>query len=316
MEQRRSAMGSLENTPRALIVGGTGFIGSSLIRSLREDAYQIDSLSTSRPTESSRINGVRYLTCDLRERARLEELLAGNRYDFVVNSGGYVDHSQFGSGGEEVFAAHFTGLINLVTAVEGSTLARFVQVGSSDEYGGQPAPQVETMREEPITPYSLAKVASTHFLQMLARTKNFPAVTVRLFLTYGPGQGDNRFIPQVINACLRKETFPVSAGIQYRDFLHIDDTVQALRAALHAEKCVGKVVNVASGIPVLISDVVELIRERAGGGEPEFGKIPFRSGESMSLYADINRAKQLLSWNPTVTLEEGVQKMIEAVGAR
>jgi nucleoside-diphosphate-sugar epimerase len=303
-------MGAVGETPRVLIVGGTGFIGSSLIKFLRKETYEIDSLSISLPAENHRVDKVRYLACDLRDESRLEKLLVGNRYNFVVNSGGYVDHSQFGSGGEDVFAAHFLGLTNLVRALDGRTLTRFVQVGSSDEYGGQSAPQVEVMREAPITPYSLAKVASTHFLQMLSRTQNFPAVIIRLFLTYGPEQGDNRFIPQVIKACLQKKTFPVSAGTQYRDFLYIDDAVEAIKSAFHSDKCVGKVINVASGKPVLISDVVELIRECARGGKPEFGKIPFRAGESMSLYADINNAKQLLSWSPTVSLEEGVYKVL------
>ena len=83
----------------------------------------------------------------------------------------------------------------------------------------RPPPQCEELREQPISPYSLAKVASTHFLQMLQRTEGFPAVVLRLFLTYGPHQDNRRFLPQIIQACLRDDEFAVSDGHQLRDFV-------------------------------------------------------------------------------------------------
>lgn len=296
----------------ALVVGGTGFVGRNLIHFLKDEIFEIDCLSTSEPSEARKVRGVNYLTANLQDYSSLERVLGRRQYRFVVNAGGYVDHRRFGSGGESVFATHFTGLVNLVSVLDKSRLDRFVQIGSSDEYGTQPAPQVETMREQPITPYSLAKAAGTHFLQMLSRIEGFPGVVLRLFLTYGPGQNNERFIPQVVNACLANKQFPTSDGIQSRDFLYIADAVEAINAALYAEDCIGEVINVASGCPVRVRDVVERICLLAKGGNPQFGRIPFRPGESMSLYADIDKAKKLLSWTPTTSLDDGIQKMINA----
>ena len=88
-------------------------------------------------------------------------------FDYVVNLGGYINHQLFKDGGRNLIDTHFITIQNLVEVLPRNKLKRFVQIGSSDEYGNAPAPQNEKMREQPISPYSLAKVASTHFLQML-----------------------------------------------------------------------------------------------------------------------------------------------------
>ena len=132
--------------------------------------------------------------------------------------------------------AHFRGLQNILEVLPRSRLKRFVQIGSSDEYGDAAAPQHEKLREAPISPYSLAKVACTHFLQMLHRTENFPGVTLRLFLTYGPGQDSKRFLPQIIRGCLDDRAFPASEGEQIRDFCNVHDTVLADLESLECSK--------------------------------------------------------------------------------
>ena len=189
-------------------------------------------------------------------------------------------------------------------------LISFVQIGSSDEYGNNPAPQLEEQREQSISPYSFSKLASTHFLQMLFRTENFPAVILRLFLTYGPGQDKNRFLPHIIHGCLAKTSFPTSAGEQIRDFCFVDDTVSAIIQALTISNIKGQIFNVASGVPVTIKDIIEKVRIIVGSGNPIYGQIPYRSNENMNLYANISKAKKKLNWNPKIDLEKGLEETI------
>ena len=101
----------------ALVVGGTGFVGRNLIHFLKDETFEIDCLSTSEPSEARKVRGVNYLTANLQDYSSLERVLGRRQYRFVVNVGGYVDHRRFGSGGESVFATHFTGLVNLVSVV-------------------------------------------------------------------------------------------------------------------------------------------------------------------------------------------------------
>jgi nucleoside-diphosphate-sugar epimerase len=232
-------------------------------------------------------------------------------FDYVVNLGGYIDHKLFMEGGRSLIDAHFSALLNLLEVLPRHRLKRFVQIGSSDEYGNTPAPQHENQREQPISPYSLAKTANTHFLQMLSRTENFPSVILRLFLTYGPGQDSSRFLPQIIRGCLDDATFPTSAGGQLRDFCYVDDSVQAILQALTHPEVEGDVFNVASGIPVSIREMVEKVRNITGSGNPQYGDVPYRNGENMALYANISKAKRLLNWEPTISLDIGLKKTID-----
>ena len=297
------------NIPHLLVIGGSGFIGHHLLKASLQKEWLVSSVSLNPPTKERFVDGVRYLQLDLTDRLLVKELL-GEDFDYVVNLGGYINHKLFKDGGRNLIDTHFITIQNLVEVLPRNKLKRFVQIGSSDEYGNAPAPQNEKMREQPISPYSLAKVASTHFLQMLHRTENFPAVILRLFLTYGPGQDAGRFLPQIICSCLNNDTFPVSAGTQLRDFCYIDDTVSAIFQALEKQEVNGEVLNVASGEPVKIRDMIEKVCTLTGSGKPQYGKVSYRPGENMALYANISKEKKILQWEPTTNIDKGLQKTI------
>ena len=212
------------NEPHILVIGGTGFIGHHLLRATKSKGWEITSVSLNPPSRERFVEGVRYLHFDLLNRILVKKHLR-KKFDYVVNLGGYISHQLFREHGSALIDAHFRGLQNILEVLPRSRLKRFVQIGSSDEYGDAAAPQHEKLREAPISPYSLAKVACTHFLQMLHRTENFPGVTLRLFLTYGPGQDSKRFLPQIIRGCLDDRAFPASEGEQIRDFCNVHDTV-------------------------------------------------------------------------------------------
>ena len=299
---------------RLLVAGGSGFIGRNVVERGLALGWQITTVSLSARKDIGRAEHV--IGVDLGDPAALRDALGAAQFDYVVNCGGYVDHRPFSQGGRSVIDAHFAGVMNLAQTVDRATLRSFVNIGSSDEYGAAPAPQTESMREAPISPYSLSKVAATHFLQMLHRTERFPATVLRLFLAYGPGQGPKRFLPQVIIGCLEGKPFPVSAGTQLRDFCFVDDIVDAVFAALDEPGSRGEVINVASGRPVSIRRVIEAVRSRVGRGEPLFGAIPHRQGENMELFADIAKARSVLGWSPKVSLEAGLDRTISALAER
>ena len=298
------------NTPHMLVIGGTGFIGHHLLRASHQRGWQITSVSLNPPSSERFVEGVRYLHFDLTDLSNVNNHLDED-FEYVVNLGGYINHQLFQEGGSTLIETHFNALQNLVKILPRRRLKRFVQIGSSDEYGNATAPQHEDQREQSISPYSMAKVACTHFLQMLNRSENFPAVTLRLFLTYGPGQDISRFLPQIIRGCLDDATFPASAGQQLRDFCYVDDSVQAILKALTHPEVEGDVFNVASGIPVSIREMVEKVRNITGSGNPQFGEVSYRNDENMSLYANISKAKRILNWQSTTNLDKGLKKSIE-----
>lgn len=292
---------------RVLVAGGNGFIGQHLVQRLAKMGAQVTSLGVG---SSQAPEAVTYLEVDITDQVALKQVLGTCQFEYVFNLSGYINHAPLQKGGRDVIDAHYNGTLNLVGLLWWDGLKRFIQIGSSDEYGNAPSPQSENMREAPISPYSFAKTASTQLIQMLSRTEKFPGVVARFFLVYGPGQDEKRFLPQIIQSCLKDQSFPTSEGKQIRDFCYIDDVIDALLLAATKEEAVGEVFNIASGQPVAIRSVLEMVQTQIGQGEPQFGEYPYRPGENMSLYADVALAKEKLGWAAQVPLEEGVVKTI------
>lgn len=292
---------------RLLVVGGTGFIGRHLCRAAQAAGYAVTSLSL---RASGTDAGVRHIRADIANREGLRAALQGERFEYVVNCSAYIDHRSYAGGGRALVEDHFDGLQNLVGLLDRDCLARLVQLGSSDEYGAAPAPQREDAHEAPFTPYSFAKLCATHLTSMLWRSEGFPAATVRLFLTYGPGQAANRLLPHVIAGCLADRAFAVSAGLQQRDFCHVADVVRGILRVLEVDAACGEVVNLGSGVPLTIRSAVEQVRDEIGRGRPGFGEIAPRPNENPSLYADISKARALLGWEPQVAFADGLRETI------
>mgnify|MGYP002883877865 CR=1 FL=1 len=298
------------NKIHLLVIGGTGFIGHHLLLAAQRENMQLTSVSLNPPSKNRFVDRVRYLHFDISDRMQVKKNL-NTDFDYVVNLGGYINHQLFNEGGRSLIENHFNALQNLLEFLPRSKLKRFVQIGSSDEYGSSLAPQDGDIREQAISPYALAKVACTHFLQMLHRTENFPAVILRLFLTYGPGQDSSRFLPQIIYGCLDNSEFPTTTGEQLRDFCYVKDTVRAILKALDVSNVEGEIFNIASGEPVSIRTMIDKVCGIIGNGKPQYGELNYRPGENMALYANLEKTEKYLDWKTKTSLEEGLKKTIE-----
>ena len=234
------------------------------------------------------------------------------KLDYVINASGYVNHGPFfGKSSNKIFLEHFIITKNLVEVLQNKNLKKFLQIGSSDEYGPEKKKLKENLRERPFSFYSFSKTASTHYLQSIYKAENFKATIVRIFLSYGPGQDLNRFFPQIIKGCLKNERFPTSYGDQFRDFSYIDDVVDGIKKILISKKTEGEIINLGSGKPVKIKRMVELIVKIIGKGIPVFGAVRYRKGENMFLVADVSKLKKLIKWKPKFSLEKGIRNTIK-----
>ena len=297
---------------KILVVGGTGFIGKNVISYAASLNWSIYSLSLNRKGLTSKYQNLYEIQCDVKDLKSLKKKISNIEFDYVVNCLGYVDHSPFYKGGLNVIQSHFLGTINLIFALNKKNLKKFINIGSSDEYGQNTSPQEEKMKPNPLSCYSLSKSFVSEFLKMMYINDNFPSIHLRPFLTYGPGQNMNRFIPQIINGCINKSKFPVSKGIQIRDFCYISDLVEAIFKALDSDIINAEVINIGSGDPMEVKDVIIIIKELIGEGSPVFGELPLRKNENLSLYANIDKAKRLLNWYPKINLELGLKLTINS----
>ena len=110
---------------------------------------------------------------------------------------------------------------------------------------------------------------------------------------------------------MKNNKFDVSPGQQIRDYLYVKDFNRALIKALETPKAYGEIINIASGIPLSIKDVILSVKNIIGKGKPNFGGKDYRNGESMELYADIEKAKRILDWKPEVDFKKGLTKVID-----
>lgn len=294
---------------QCLVTGGHGFIGQHVVQRLVEQGFHVTVITTQKPQTRLAMH-YDVLQLDLESSSSLS-VLTKIPFEYVIHLGGYINHQPFFKGGRSVINNHYLSLLNLLEHLNRDRLKRFIQIGSSDEYGGLQAPQQESLREAPISPYATSKVNATHLIQMLAATEGFPGTVLRFFLVYGPGQNAQRFLPQVIQGCLHNRTFPTSLGSQLRDFCYIEDVVDAICCVLKQDHPSGQVYNIASGQPITIRHMIEKIQMLIGQGTPDFGAFPERRGENKALYANIEKAKSQFGWSPKIDLATGLTKTIQ-----
>ena len=298
----------MSNKTKILIPGGTGFIGYHLIVYLVKKGWIVHSLSKFKPKKTRRVKGAKYIYCDVRDKKKLRSKL-DKYYDYIVNLSGYVDHSN----NQSITKIHFNGCKNLIFNYLNNKPKKFIQIGSSIEYGKQRSPQRENKKnlQETYSTYGNAKLLSTKFLLEQKKKYNFPITILRLYLVYGPKQDLNRLIPITIMNALKKVKFNCSAGKQLRDFVYIDDLINAIVKTFKNEKSNGEIINVGSGNPISVKKLIIKICKLANGGNPQFGKVSLRKDEIFKLYPSLKKVKKILNWQAKVNLDKGLKKTIK-----
>ena len=292
---------------KILIVGGTGFIGRNLAKKCLSLKWNVTSVSTSKPKK--KIKKVKYICCDISKKYQISSRIDKN-YTYVVNLAGYVDHSKK----KKTYQSHYLGLKNISNYFLKSKITKFLQMGSSLEYGNIICPQKENAvisKSNIKSIYALSKFLASNYLINLYKKFKFPVTILRLYLTYGPDQDLNRLLPIVIVSCLKDNKFDCSNGKQYRDFIYIDDLTDLIINALVNKRAVGEIINAGSGKKLNVKKIIEKICKSTKGGRPDYGKIKLRNDEPLVLYPSILKAKKILKWKPKIDFDKGLIKTIK-----
>ena len=292
---------------KILVVGGTGFIGFHLIKKLKIKKFIVDSISTKQPPKKRTINGVKYILTDISNLAKLKKSVKKDSYSHVINLAGHVDHNNK----KKTLNSHFIGCKNLVNIFLNSKIKRFIQIGSSGEYGNISSPHYENFDTIPLTIYNLAKKKASNFLINSFKKSKFPVTIFRLYLAYGPNQDENRFIPIVIKNCLKDKSFELSHCNQYRDFIYIDDFVSLIIKSFKIKKSIGEIFNIGSGKPIKLKIIINKIKKHIKGGKPIFGAKKLRKDEINKIYPNINKAKKIFKWFPKTSIDDGLLKTVK-----
>ncbi len=298
----------MKKNKKILIVGGTGFIGYHLAKKCLNKGWTTHSLSSKKPIKKRYLKKVKYLICDISIKRSLKKKIKDN-YNFVVNLGGYVDHSNI----KKTYKSHFLGCKNLSEIFINSEISAFIQIGSSSEYGKNKSPQHEKLNCKPSSIYGQSKLLATKHLINLYHKKNFPCTVLRLYQVYGPLQDYNRFITFIIKSCINNVNFPCSHGNQFRDFIYVSDVVEAIIKSLVKRESKGKIINIGSGKVKKIKNVIEIIRRLVKGGKPKYGAIKLRKDEMINVSPNLKLSKNLLNWKSKISFKKGLNNTIKYI---
>ena len=305
---------NLEGT-RMLVTGAAGFMGSHLSRELvnrNAEVFLIDKpgISTARIKDILDKVSVHYV--DVTDFDSLRNSIREIRPQKIFHLAACVDVTRDWNIVERMINVNIKGTLNLLRSLDGVDYDCFVNTGTSEEYGDNPVPFRENQVPHPVSPYSASKVSTTMFCQMLHQTMSLPIVTVRPFLTYGPGQESQMLIPSLIKSLLKGKSFKMTKGEQTREFNYIDDIVEGFILAGTTPEAIGEVINLGSGVECRIKDVVKIIASLMGSPvKLEIGALPYRPGETMHFYCSNEKAKKILGWGPDVPLEVGLKRTID-----
>ena len=286
-----------------LVVGGTGFIGYFLIKKLLKLKGKVFSLSISKPKKCRKLIKVNYLYANIKNFSHLNKIFKGKKIDYVINCGGYVEHKKK----MEVYDSHYKGNKNMYKIFKNKNLKKYIQIGSSLEYGKAKVPHKEIYKCKPIGIYGQTKLKTTKFLLDKFCNYNFPVVIIRFYQVYGPNQDFNRFIPQLLRSSIKKKKFFTSEGKQSRDFLFIEDAIDAIILALLKKESSGQILNIGYGKGIKLKKIMNKVKIMNNYLNPDYGKIKMRKDEELTIYPNISKSKKILGWFPKISINKGLE---------
>ncbi len=305
---------------RALVTGGTGFVGANLARRLVALGHDVHLLVRPRH-ESWRLAGlparVRIHEAELADADGVGAVAREVAAEWVFHLAAHGAYS-FQKDVHEMVRTNVVGTVNLVEATRAVGFEAFVHAGSSSEYGFQDHSPSEDERPEPNSDYAATKLAASQFCRHVARRDALRIVTLRLYSVYGPYEDPRRLLPTLIERG-RQGTLPPLVDPQVaRDFVYVDDVCEAfILAAERPQPEAGGIYNVGSGVQTSLREVVDLARRVLGiAEEPRWQSMPNRSWDTDCWIADNRRIQAALGWKPRHTFEDGFRRMVEWVSQR
>jgi UDP-glucose 4-epimerase len=300
----------------AVVTGGCGFIGSHLVDELlrlKIKVIAIDNLEVGRLSNLEHQSAnplLEIIEADICDAPLMKSIVTEN--DTVFHLGALADIVPSVQNPEKYFQANVNGTLSILEACRNKKARKIVYVASSSCYGlAKQIPTPETASIGPTYPYALSKWLGEEMVMHWSKLYNMSAISLRFFNIYGTrartsgtyGAVFGVFLAQLLAG---KPLTIVGDGEQTRDFTYVSDAVSALVAAANTDLS-GEIFNIGSNNPTSINRLIELL------GATKTINIPKRPGEPDCTFADTTKISKLLNWHPSVSIEEGVQKMLDNI---
>lgn len=298
-----------------LVTGATGFIGANIVRKLVKLGQRISIVVRDRKLNwrlHDISNKIDIYECDIQD-VKLHGIVNKIKPDYVFHLARYGNLPQEDDI-NKMIDVNLKGTINLIDAVKGNPFKLFINAGSGDEYGIKETRMQETDILEPVNNNGVVKSTTTLYCQKEAIRNQMPIINLRLFTPYGYFEGENRLIPAVILSVLEDCPIKVSNSAYVRDFIFIEDVVDAYLHAVRMKHRYGEIYNIGSGKQQTVGEIVQMIQKiTKSKSTVRWGAVgkQARYIEPSRWEADMSKTKKIFKWKPKNTIGAGLAKTIE-----
>ena len=293
------------------LIGGSGFIGKNLVDYLSHDYNLLVIDKYIDKCFFDQHPQVKTLKIELaKEHIPLEIECP----DYIINLASIVTAERDLSLFDSMITSNLKVLLNLYDRFKGDDKLRlFIQFGSSEEYGNEGSPFLESMREQPNSPYGLVKQLTVNTALMLFANYGFPAMAVRPGNLFGKYQNKSKFIPHIISQLKNGMPVNVTPCEQRRDFIFATDFAWCIGEIIkNYKECIGQIVNVASGESVSLKYIIETCQHLINNTESRvnYGVMPYRENEVMDLKCSVDKLSNLIHKPISFDLKQRLKEYI------
>jgi len=308
-----------------LVTGGAGFIGSHLVdRLLGEGDWKVtvvDDFNDFYSPDIKRANIAGHLThpsyslfeADIRDSAELAALFGRNSFDVIVHLAARAGVRPSLSEPKLYAETNINGTLNLLELAKEHGIKQFVFGSSSSVYGvNEKVPFAEDDRiHQPISPYASTKAAGELICHTYAHLYDIRCICLRFFTVYGARQRPDLAIHKFSRLIAEGRPIQVFGdGTTRRDYTYVDDIIQGVRAAIDYDRSMYEIFNLGESQTIELGELISLL-ERSLDMQAVIDRQPMQPGDVPITFADISKSRELLGYNPTTKIAEGIPKFVE-----
>lgn len=294
---------------RVIVTGGSGFIGSNLVRRLVKEGYDVNILLR-KNSNTWRIGDILHAISphyvSLSDQRKLSKIISSIEPAYIFHLAAYGNYA-WQSKESEMTKVNYLQLQSLLNISRKINYKCFINAGSSTEYGFKNSPFKETDGVMPESFYGATKAAGTIYSQTFSKRFQKPVMTFRFFSVYGPYEEKARFIPTIIRSAIERREVSVTKEPIKRDFIHVDDVVEAFIKAIKKPQ-MGEIINLGTGKQYSNKSIIAFVKKIQPALRISDTPYPVRHWDSSNCVADIKKAQTLINWKPKYDIKVGLFK--------
>ena len=314
------------NKKSVLVTGAGGFIGSHLTERMVELGANVKAFVRYNSRNDwgllellpkDNLDEIEVIMGDLKDADAIRHAAKG--VDIIFHLGSLIAIPYSYLHPRETIETNILGALNVLTAAKENNIEKIVHTSTSEVYGT--ARYVPIDEEHPLqgqSPYSASKIGADKIAESFYRSFDVPVAIIRPFNTYGPRQSARAVIPTIITQVLTKEKMFLGSLYPTRDYTYVKDVVEGFIKVAESPKSVGEVINIGSNFEISIGDLANKIFSLVGKNVEiitDPARVRPQDSEVERLWCDNAKAKRLLEWEPTTSLDESLKKTIEWISA-